>query len=311
MFNLKLALGMVRSNTINNEGSNSEYFKDSAPTYKRMVVFAENILLEPNLGKRLQLINDEVLSTDKKAYLNGLDRLKNGLMDQFKNETFKTIFQKGNSKLPYHKYSTLPLLNCGGKNECGFFCYSIKSWRHYSPFIRQLMNTIIEREHFHIIQTALSKLLTPKKNKPIVETFRLYVDGDFSSLQLYRNWMNLISRFPDTKFYGYSKSLDYFFEYPNIVPNNYRLNISNGSIYDSNTEMIDSLLAMPFCRGRFVAIGMSIRSDSRKQALQILKNKHPNNKVFMCPGKCGNCTNIGHACGSDRFRNVVIGIMVH
>lgn len=84
------------------------------------------------------------------------------------------------------------------------------------------------------------------------------------------------------------------------------MNISNGGIFD-NLPIADSLLAMPIVRGRFDAI----KAENKKVALTILRDKYPNNKVFMCPGKCGNCTPIGHACGSDRFKNVVIGILVH
>lgn len=311
MFNLKVALSVVSNRfnkTINNEGSNKKYFNPlSAKVYRQLVVFSESILIAKTLGKRLELINDELLRTNTPKYIKGLSRLKDGLLNQFKNETFNTIFRKGNSKLPFFKYGTLPLVNCGGKNECVNYCYSTKSWRHYNPFIRQLMNTIIEREHFHLIESALSKLLTPNNRRKQIETFRLFVDGDFSSIQLYRNWMILVSRFPNTQFYGYSKSLNYFYEYPNIVPNNYKLNISNGSIYDNNTEMIDSLLAMPFCRGRFDAI----KADNKRDALLKLKIKYPNNKVLICPDLCGSCTNIGHACGSDKFKDYVIGIIVH
>lgn len=211
MFNLKVALSVVSNRfnkTINNKGSNSKYFKESAPIYKRMIVFAEAILLAKTIGQRLQLINEQLLLTDKPKYIQALNRLKTLLLNNFKDD--KRIFQRGNSKLPFLKYGTLPLVNCGGKGICSFYCYSPKSWRKYSPFVRQLINTIIEREHFYLIESQLSKLLAPKKNKPIVETFRLYVDGDFSSIQIYRKWMELIGKFPLTRFYGYSKSLNFF-----------------------------------------------------------------------------------------------------
>lgn len=307
MFNLKVALSVVSNRfnkTINNKGSNSQYFKESAPIYKRMIVFAENILLAKTIGQRLELINEQLLLTDKPKYIQALNKLKSLLLTNFIDD--KRIFQKGNSKLPFLKYGTLPLINCGGKGDCSFYCYSPKSWRKYTPFVRQLINTIIEREHFHLIEKQLTKLLTPKKDKPIVETFRLYVDGDFSSIELYKQWMILISRFPLTRFYGYSKSLNFFNQMPDIVPSNYKLNISNGGIFD-NMPIADKLLTMPIVRGRFDAI----KADNKKVALAILRERYPNNKVFMCPGKCGNCTPIGHACGSDRFKNVVIGILVH
>ena len=34
-------------------------------------------------------------------------------------------------------------------------------------------------------------------------------------------------------------------------------------------------------------------------------------KVFSCPGKCGECAGGNHACGSDKFKGVVIVNGVH
>ena len=82
-------------------------------------------------------------------------------------------------------------------------------------------------------------------------------------------------------------------------PSNYVLNLSNGGKFDSLRPILKNLY---FVRGNFTAVKGS-KKDIRKQFT---------NKVFICPGKCGTCTNIGHACGNlDKFNNIEIVIPVH
>ena len=132
--------------------------------------------------------------------------------------------------------------------------------------------------------------------------FRLYVDGDFSNITDLKNWMELLRNSPKINAYGYSKSLNLFLQLHDAgykFPSNYVLNLSNGGKFDSLRPILKNLY---FVRGNFTAVKGS-KKDIRKQFT---------NKVFICPGKCGTCTNIGHACGNlDKFNNIEIVIPVH
>ena len=75
---------------------------------------------------------------------------KNGWMDNWiKFEEFLytgipqfKIFTKGNGKLPFYSFSSLPGVTCPGAGDCLKFCYSFRSWRYPAAFFRQIQNTI-------------------------------------------------------------------------------------------------------------------------------------------------------------------------
>ena len=73
------------------------------------------------------------------------------------------------------------------------------------------------------------------------------------------------------------------------------------------------LLKLDFVRGRF----MAYKFDKKVNVLDLTKQhkkeirKSFKSKVFICPGKCGTCTNKGHACGLNTFNNIDIIIPVH
>ena len=75
--------------------------------------------------------------------------------------------------------------------------------------------------------------------------------------------------------------------------------MSNGGIYDSLKKF---LINESFVRGNFTAV----KGDKKTIRKQF------KNKIFICPGDCGSCTNIGHACGNmDVFQNMEIVIPIH
>ena len=132
--------------------------------------------------------------------------------------------------------------------------------------------------------------------------FGLYVDGDFSNIKDLKNWMKLLKKNSKINTYGYSKSLNLFLQLVDSkfnFPKNYVLNLSNGGIYDSLKKF---LINEPFVRGNFTAV----KGDKKTIRKQF------KNKIFICPGDCGSCTNIGHACGNmDVFQNMEIVIPIH
>lgn len=222
------------------------------------------------------------------------------------------VFGLGNGKLPFHTFSTLALSTCPFKGACAEYCYTLNGWRNPAAFFRQAFNTYTIRFYPHII--AGSFQLLPRNS-----TLRLYVDGDFDSLQTLRFWMNLLKDRPDVKAYGYSKSLAFFDQLGQSYdwPSNYQLNISSGGV--STQELIEKVKILPVCRGEFLSLdagkdGADYKENSKpyRQAVRKAAKAQGINRLFVCPGNCGSCLpNGGHACGVPEFKNITIAIGIH
>ena len=218
------------------------------------------------------------------------------------------VFKVGNSKLPFLNFSTLPGETCPGAGACLNYCYSFKSWRYPAPFFSQCQNTLLMINNFSIIEDELKKIINTSKFKNMDKIdFRLYVDGDFSNYQEIINWMLLLEKLPKISAYGYSKSLNLFLDLSDQgfkFPKNYILNLSNGGKFDSLHQF---LINLPFVRGNFE--GLPVKKGTK---LSEIKKTYPNKKVFLCPGTCGDCTSVGHACGNlDVFKNYSIVLPIH
>lgn len=231
------------------------------------------------------------------------------------------VFKKGNSKLPFSAFSTLPIVNCPGAGECMNYCYSLNAWQYPAAFFRQLQNTLLlaSDEGKAIVADAFNKLPSG--------TLRLYVDGDFKSVSEVTFWMELIASRPDINAYGYSKSwielIGAGLKKDFVWPNNYMLNLSNGSKHSPAIKAIVSTL--PIVRGEFIALPIA-KEHINNQAYQgpdkagfpayqkavLASASNLGIKVFVCKGKCGACLpNGSHACGSSKFTGVSIAIGVH
>lgn len=231
-------------------------------------------------------------------------------------EAYFNIFNEGgNSKLPFLSYSTLPGVNCPGAGAClsEGYCYSFKAWRYPAAYFRQLQNTILERQRPELIASELKRIINKKAYSGRRVDLRLYVDGDFPNLDIMRFWFNTLEALPRVAAYGYSKSIHLFIDYIKLykVPGNYALNGSGGGLYDSRIKEIQN---EAFYRGNFE----SYQLDSNKSATKLTRDekqqirKAYNEKIFICPGLCGNCTSAGHACGSlDKFKNIKIVTPIH
>ena len=225
-----------------------------------------------------------------------------------------SIFAAGNSKLGGHiaAFSTLPGVTCPGAGECLNFCYSYSAWRYPAAISRQLQNAIFMRFYTPAIVRAFIAL-------PADTTLRLYVDGDFSSLQDIAHWQSLLITRPDVKAYGYSKSFALLLEYNGQVnqgakqwADNYLLNISGGHNADKVTAALAT--ALPITRGTFeaVSLGRKVKSSEHgTPATNKALREAYKAKAFTCPGQCNSCTPKGHACGLPAFKNVNIIIAVH
>ena len=231
-----------------------------------------------------------------------------------------TIIGEGNGKLPFLTFSALPVISCPGAGDCVDFCYSLKAWRYPAAWGRQFQNTLLMNSQTgrRKIRIAIDEQLSRPKyaNRENVD-FRLYVDGDFSSVDDIAFWMQTLRARPVLAAYGYSKSFLEFLGFDVALsvakkqwPANYVLNLSSG--HNHSDSIVDAMKSLSIVRGEFIAVSMpkgSTKKPGRKQ-LQELRAEF-GEKAFTCPGKCGDCTPKGHACGSMRFAEQPIIIAVH
>lgn len=231
------------------------------------------------------------------------DRFRVWLDNDMRTKLPHTVFARGNSKLPFFAFSTLPFFTCPGMGNCEKWCYSVKAWRYPAAFFRQLQNTLL-------VWFQLETLAASFQALPYGVTVRLYVDGDIDSARTLAFWFRMLISRPDVKAYGYSKSWDLFLAHRGkTFPANYILNISSGSRYDGDAAKRAAMLALPITRGAFEAVqnAVDVRADFKANG----------KRVFICPGKCGTCITkttadpTTHACGSRRFQNVTVLIDIH
>ena len=217
--------------------------------------------------------------------------------------------EKGNIKLPFAAFSTLPQVTCAGAGDCLNWCYSFKAWRYPAPYFRQLVNTLLMATAAgrQVISSATAKL-------PQDIEIRLYVDGDFADVSQVGFWMEQIAKRPDLSVYGYSKSWRELLAYDGAWPTNYLLNLSNGG----NAEHLrDDVARLPIARGDFLTVDIDKRLAGKyddkayKSAVRTSAKSAGIDKAFVCPGKCGACTKTGHFCGRSDTSGVAVVIGVH
>lgn len=232
---------------------------------------------------------------------------------------YKVFGMKGNTKLPFANFSTLPDHTCPGAGECLNWCYSFTAWRYPTAWSRQVQNTLLLKFRPDIVSYKFKVL-------PADIVLRLYVDGDFESVERVGFWMELLRSRPDIKGYGYSKSWDELVTWgqTNEWPANYQLNLSSGGrVRNVSPGQVSSL---PVVRGPFIALSVKGYYKPKKRgkvgferyddpeyhrAVREAAKAEGLTKVFSCPGKCGECAGGKHACGSELFKDVTIVNGVH
>ena len=230
-----------------------------------------------------------------------------------------SIFAEGNVKLSFLAFSSLPAITCVGAGDCLNWCYSFKSWRYINAFLRQWQATELLKtpEGRRYIANDLARIA------PKVDTVRLYVDGDFDSLETMGFWFAMMRKHRKLNWYGYSKSLKLFLDYAATgakFPPNYLLNLSEGHKYGE--DVVNAVRNLPIVRGAFNVVslknwsGVIYDADHKttpaaraeiSRRYRALTGK----PSFACPNRCDTCTPKGHACGSKRFVGVDVVAAIH
>tara|TARA_R110002074_G_scaffold389195_1_gene572381 strand:- start:49 stop:921 length:873 start_codon:yes stop_codon:yes gene_type:complete len=266
-------------------------------------------------------INSLLLDEDKPGWIKELVKLKAFLTTG--DVQFSVFIKDGNIKQPFLSFSGLPGTGfCPGSGDCVNFCYSFRAWRYPAAFCRQVQNTFLlnsENGQAAILSALDNILATRKFQKMDRVDFRLYVDGDFRSVEDIHFWMEALRNRPKIACYGYSKSFLELLGYDtalditgDVWPGNYLLNVSGGHRHAKS--IVDHVKRLPITRGSFVAVPVGHKVTSKDHGTsehnKVLRAAYAG-KAFTCPGKCGTCTPSGHACGSDRFRDLDIIIAIH
>ena len=265
------------------------------------------------------------------GYINHYSKLESFLDDLVNRGEYIpqfSVYVKGNGKLPFLAFSNAPIVNCMGMGECEKFCYSLSAFRYPAPQCRFIQNTILTNEEKGrkvLVEELVKWTEKPSFSKLERIDFRLYVDGDFADTDQVVFWMETLKKLPQVKAYGYSKSIPlflYLLKKGYTFPTNYLLNESSGGKFDKLWRELESNPKAPV-RGRFLAVKLDGKRSSHnrtqrdrvdiKNALgSVSEYKKKNGRsYFICGGKCGECTSIGHACGIPQFKNIDIIIPIH
>ena len=285
----------------------------NAPKFQKLADFA--ITLQhgdgPAISKHLLQ-----LQTDDAFQGIGWQTAFNKLADTFADEKprFSIFALGGNSKLPFVAFSTLPGVTCPGAGDCMDFCYSYRAWRYPAAFARMAQNAWLMRFNRYAISKAFDDLVAAR---PDGFDFRLYVDGDFSSVGDLHFWLTHIKAAPSVRAYGYSKSFAILLAYDVLPgrawPENYMLNISSG--HNASPAMVQYVKQLPIVRGEFIAVSIGEKVKSSQHGTPAINAKlraaFPDQKIFPCPGTCGTCTGAGHACGLPQMKHRTIAIAMH
>lgn len=236
-----------------------------------------------------------------------------------------SIIVEGNDKLPFLAFSSIAIATCPGAGECKSFCYSLRAWRYPAAFFRQLQNALLietangQDQIVDAIQFQLNRRKYRDRNSV---DFRINVDGDIADIETALFWFDrVLPKFSQLKAYGYSKSFRVLVDYAARgyqFPNNFVLNVSSGSNEDNNAQLLNSVYQLPITRGDFIAVPIANKYSAAKGEYatkayrdEVRQSAKANgySKVFVCPGRCGQCTGAGHACGNSAVSiPIVIGI---
>lgn len=118
-------------------------------------------------------------------------------------------FAKGNSKLAKNIliFDLLAVDTCLNCADCAGFCYARKAQRQYAPtYNKRLFHTYLAFNDLACLERITSDSLK-KSSRPFV---RIHSAGDFVSQAYVNMWKRIADKFPEKRFYFYTKVSEIF-----------------------------------------------------------------------------------------------------
>ena len=110
---------------------------------------------------------------------------------------------KGNKKVKALLFSLPPITSCLNSKSCASTCYAVKAYKQY-PSVRNLWddNLRLVTNSLFELYDDLDNQLSKAKDGTIV---RIHQSGDFLTQEYINMWVQLISKYNNIIFYGYTK----------------------------------------------------------------------------------------------------------
>lgn len=95
----------------------------------------------------------------------------------------------------------------------------------------EILKSLNDDELVDALSSAIETI--PKKHR---KYFRLHTSGDFFNPKYLNAWIKVAKKFPDTKFYGYTKVIPPILQKEDEIPDNMNITLSYGGIWDDKVD---------------------------------------------------------------------------
>jgi hypothetical protein len=168
-------------------------------------------------------------------------------------DTQKTLkVSEPNAKIDFFSFSLPAGWTCQGASQClaradritgkltegkhcQFRCFAASA--EWQTAVRKLrwnnLDALKALKSKEEMAKALIRMIATKVPRYARSVFRIHVSGDFFNETYFQAWIAVANYFPNTLFYGYSKSLSIWAKYKKNMPKNLRLVASFGSRFDN------------------------------------------------------------------------------
>ena len=118
----------------------------------------------------------------------------------------KKRLTRGNIKVKAWMFSLPPIKSCLNCSSCASACYATKSYRQY-PSVKALWNSnfnLVKQDMFKLYDD-LDRQLNSISKRSKLKIVRIHQSGDFYNQTYVNMWYDLVSKYPNITFYGYTK----------------------------------------------------------------------------------------------------------
>ena len=121
---------------------------------------------------------------------------------------------KGNSKLDKSIliFDLLAVATCRNCKQCAGTCYALKAQRMYAnTLLKRSLNTYLAMHDIDFLFECIAEQIKHSRKNVV----RIHSSGDFFSQYYIDKWAELIAKFPNVRFYAYTK-VDHIFDFSKI-----------------------------------------------------------------------------------------------